>query len=440
MIQAFLTFARRTSTLEVAWLALWLGTFSFTQRTANESLYGGFDATHFQRYMFDAVALALTLLNAARLRAPRWDPTTLFLIYTVVGLLSTLWTVSLLPTLGKSGELFIGVLIVWITMARREPLLRLRRLIDWSALFLGFLLMLAFLGFVLFTEQFSIPSPGVLSRQMDTPFIASNGIANGAAALGLLCLARFLTGPRAGGRARIMRSGYLWLTLFFAILPVLAQGRTGQSVFLSGSMLLLLRRRPGVALLLVIPPIILIVTAFMGEISSFFVRGQQEAQLLGLSGRLILWQWAWSTFLDDPIFGAGFGVGSRAMFAGGTGGFGALISSVHNGFFEVLLSTGLVGLVFWLPSFLWGIGIAVAAYLRGEHLDVAILFTYLIATTIMSIGVGGWMGPGPAFFLAAVSYLHLARRRARAPDRRHPVGRPPPRPPPRPSPGLARGR
>ncbi len=67
-MNSFVRFARTTNSLELAWILLWLGTLSFTQRTAAESLHGGIDAVHIQRFILDAVALALTLLNAGRLR------------------------------------------------------------------------------------------------------------------------------------------------------------------------------------------------------------------------------------------------------------------------------------------------------------------------------------------------------------------------------------
>jgi len=408
MIDAFLRFVGRTTTLELAWISLWLGTISFTQRTATESLYGGFDSTHFQRYVFDAIALGLALMNVGRVRKPRRDPVTLFLVYALIGVISTTWSAATLPSLGKSGELFIGVIIVWAMLSKRAPLARLMRLIEWTAMLTAATLVAALIGFVVWPSAFSIPSIGVFPLQMDAPFVSANSIAYGGAAVGLFCLARHVA-PPPGSR---IGAGYLWLTFFFAIFPVLSQGRTGQTVFILGALLLLLRRRPGMALLLVVPPALILGLTFLGEISRFFLRGQQEAQFLGLSGRLILWQWAWESFQNHPLFGVGFGIGSRYMFAQGTGGFGADISSAHNGFLEVLLGTGLMGFAFWLPSLLWGVRLAVAGYLAGQRLDVCILYAYLIATTVMSIGVGGWMSPPPAFFLAATAYLFAARSRA----------------------------
>ena len=426
-------FLRLTNSLELAWVLLWLGTLSFTQRTAAESLHGGIDAVHMLRFVFDAAALALTLLNAGRLRVLKWDPITFFLVYAVLAVVSTLWSVSALATAGKSGELLIGVAIVLLTLIKRDPLARLLRLIDWIAVLLGALLVVVLAGFIVAPESFSVPSAGVLSRQLGTPIISSNGISAAGAFLCLLCFARHLMQPRGSTQ----RLGYLLLYSFFILFPILAQGRTGQAMVVAGTTFLLFRRTPGIALMLVVPPAAFFAFTFAGEVATFFTRGQQEAQFTGLSGRLILWQWAWDAFLDEPFLGVGFGVGSRHLFEQGTGYFGETISSVHNGFLEVLLGTGLVGFAFWAVSFLWGIRLAAGSYMQGRNLDVCMLFVYLLGTTIMSIGVGGWMGAPPAVFLVATAYLHLARRAVRpaAAARPPPGTRQPPLSPPSPAPG-----
>ncbi|MFQ5958074.1 MAG: O-antigen ligase family protein [Alphaproteobacteria bacterium] len=416
MLSSFVRFARATNSLELAWVLLWCATLSFTQRTAAESLYGGIDAVHLQRYVFDAAALAFTLMNAGRLRTLKWDPITFFLVYVLFGVVSTSWSVGPLATAAKSGELLIGVLIVSLTLVKRDPLTRLRRLIDWLAVLLGGLLVVVLAGFIVAPESFSIPSLGVLSRQLQAPVISSNGISAASAFLCLLCFARYLAHPRGSTQ----RLRYLLLYFFFIVFPILAQGRTGQAMVVAGTAFLLLRRTPGIALLLVVPPAAFFAFTFATEVATFFTRGQQEAQFTGLSGRLILWQWAWEAAQDHPFFGVGFGVGSRHLFAQGTGFFGETISSVHNGFLEVLLGTGLAGFAFWAVSFLWGVRLAAASYMGGQNLDVCMLFVYLLGTTIMSIGVGGWMGAPTAVFLVATAYLHLARRGVQPAAAAHP--------------------
>lgn len=409
MINSAIRFLRNTTTLEMAWVCLWFAAMSFSQRTAQDSLYGGVDSTHFQRYIFDAIAFALILVKLGRMRPLSWDPLSLFLIYTLIGLLSALWTVSLLSTLGKAGELFMATLIVALIMVRPDPLARLRRLIDWLAILLGGLLIVVLIGFVVAPETFSVASAGVIARQIEAPIISANGISAAGAFICLVCFSRYIMAPRGS----VWRTRYLLMFFFFAIFPILAQGRTGQAMVAAGVGFLLLRRSPGVAFLLILPPIAAFVFAFSSEVTTFVTRGQQAAQVASLSGRLVLWDWAWEGFKAEPFVGAGFGVGSRHLFFQNVGNFGDTISSVHNGFLEVLLGTGLLGFSFWITSLVWSIGLAFRSFMNGVNLDMAVLMVYVIGTTVMSTGVGGWMSAPAAAFLVLTAYLLVARREAR---------------------------
>jgi len=91
------------------------------------------------------------------------------------------------------------------------------------------------------------------------------------------------------------------------------------------------------------------------------------------------------------------------------------MSSLHNGFLELLTGLGLIG-------FLLGTYMLVAATWRAwnawdahpEYAGTYALIIHVWMTTTMSTGILGWMGYEVALFLCIVSNLDLVAERARA--------------------------
>jgi O-antigen ligase len=421
VLTGFARFAARTNGLELAWIALWLATISFVRRSATESLGGAIDATHLQRFAFVALAALLVAATLGRTRAAQAEPLTLYLVYGLVALASTLWSASAVATAGKAAELFLAVLVVWQTSARSDAPMRLLRLIEWTMLVHGALLVAALGGWIAAPEVFSEPSAGYFRQQLAAPYMSSNGVAAIGATIAVFAFARFLMHGASDPR----RWSWALLAAGFALFPFLAQGRTGIAILALGVSILMLRRRPSIAALIVFPAVAALGLMLLTELSTFVLRGQNPYQVETLSGRTRLWEFALAGIAERPWLGAGFGVGSREVFATiDLEGFGETISSVHNGPLEVLLGLGVAGFVVWLPAVLWAVGLGLRTLASGRELDVAILVVPWLARTTMSIGLGGWLDPMIGTFLAGAAYLALMRRsEARA---RRVVPRPPP--------------
>lgn len=410
MLNAALRFLAATSRLEIAWLALWLATTSFVQRTAAESLGGALDATHLQRVGFVAVAIVLLLSDVRAVRAPRLEPLALFLTYATIALASAAWSAGAVATIGKAGELFTAVLVVWQTLAKPDAPRRLLRLLDIALAFHGVLLVIALGGFVVAPALFSEPSTGALPIQLAAPYMSSNGVAAVGATIAIVCAARFLM-IRPGDPRRL---GYGLALGVFALFPFLAQGRTGLAILAVGVSLLMLRRRLSLATLIVFPALGAVGVLLLTEIADFVMRGQNQFQVESLSGRLVLWETALDSIAAHPWAGVGFGVGSRTVFAGtDLIGFSDTISSVHNGALEVLLGLGLIGFVVWLPAVLWAMVLCARAFGAGRELDIAILAVPWLGRTVMSTGLGGWLDLTIGTFLVGAAYLALMGRALR---------------------------
>lgn len=401
---------KKTNLLEVAWLLVLMASNSFAQRTAADSLSATIDATHLLRFSLDGLAFSLIVTQLNRIPKLRFHPLTFFLIYIFIGIISTTWSASPIGTLAKSGEVFLGVFIVYRTLNGHDNTYRLRRLINLLIIFHSVVLTYAALGYFIFPESFSYPVSGLLPRRLEMHFFSADSVSNYSAFLAITFLARYLSPENPGKNS----NSYLLLYFYFIFILLLGQGRTGMGILVIGTFLLLFITRT-LSTILVSPILVSGIIYFFSEpLKTLFLRGQDNEMLYSLTGRTALWEWAWQSFLDTPLLGSGFGVGSRVVFSKNTGAFPENISTVHNGFLEVLLGVGTVGFIFWFACFAGALWISGRALVRKKHLDVAIGFIYILMTTVMSLGAGGWWAKPLAVFLPATAYLTAQRMREKS--------------------------
>jgi O-antigen ligase len=390
--------------LEIAWLFILMAANTFTQRNAADSLSATIDATHLLRFFLDGLAFSLIITQLNRIPRLGFNPISFFLLYIIIGITSTTWSASPIGTLAKSGEVFMGVFILIKTLNGEDSIYRLRRLINLLVAFHSLVLTYALIGFMVFPESFSYPVGGFFPRRMEMHFFSADSVSNYSAFLATTFLARYLSPDN-----HKKNNAYLLLYFYFVFILVLGQGRTGMGILAIGTFILFLRTRT-LSTVLVSPILISGIVYFFSEpLTKLFLRGQDNEMLYSLSGRSTLWKWGWQSFLDDPLFGKGFGVGSRVVFSKTTAGFPENISTVHNGILEVLLGVGILGFIFWLASFAGGLWISGRALVRKKHLDVAISFIYIFMTTVMTLGAGGWWAKPLVVFVSAIAYLTAQR-------------------------------
>jgi len=406
----FFSSLQKTNRLEIAWLLTLMASKSFEHRTAMDSLAATIDSTHLLRFAFDGLAFSLIATQLNPIPKLKFNPLGFFLLYIFICIISTVWSASPVGTLAKSGEVFLGVFIVLKTLHGKDNIYRLRRLIDLFILFHSLILSYGLIGYFLYPDSFSHLSHGLLPRRMELHIFSADSVSNYSAFLATTFLARYLS-PESHKKNK---NDYVLLYFYFVFILILGQGRTGMAILVAGTFLLFLITRP-VSTILFSPFLVGGVVYFFWEtLKILILRGQNEQMFLSLTMRTVIWERAWHTFLEDPFFGKGFAIGSRVMFSINSEGFADSISSVHNGFLEVLLGVGIIGFLFWFGSFAGGMMMAVRALVRKKHLDVAIGFIYLFMTTIMNSGAGGWWAKPLAFFLVAIAYLTAQKMRERA--------------------------
>lgn len=396
-----LHFVQHTTSLEIAWLSLWLGTLSFKQRTAAESLMGSFDATHLQRAVFLGIACLILLFHLQRFPKLGWNPITLYFIYSVFCMISSLWSVARFPTLGKAMEIFVASFIVMKIVSMKDAFVRLKRLIDWFVLLHACMVLIAFIGSFLLPSVFRY---GV--HRVVAPYFSANAASYTSALLATFFLGRYLQRNSQVGSSQFWGVCYV----LFMVIAVYAHGRTAIVSMVIGSIILFILFKPTKSLFLILPFLIAIEYYLHESIYVYMLRGQSLFDIKGLSGRTHLFTMALQEFSAHPILGHGFSVGSRSVFYYfGTKGYGETISSVHNGVLEVLLGGGFVGFILWVIPILWGLGLCFQNLLRRKHPDIAILAIFFVSTTMVSTGLGGWMGAGLGLFLVITAYLSLSQ-------------------------------
>ncbi len=104
------------------------------------------------------------------------------------------------------------------------------------------------------------------------------------------------------------------------------------------------RRRPLSTLTImcgIVLATLLVVPSLLPQLHSFLQRGQTSASIDSLSGRTVIWDYAWRAWDDNRLFGLGYYTGHRL----GIPGLSETQSNIDNTWLETLVDVGLLGLV-----------------------------------------------------------------------------------------------
>ena len=196
---------------------------------------------------------------------------------------------------------------------------------------------------------------------------------------------------------------FLALTVvgFGCLFPVLAEGRTGLAALLLGALVLVLVRRPLLSLLF-LPVGAYVVADYLDTFLEFFKRGQNDELFLSLTGRVGWWAAGWQSFLQQPLTGYGFGVGSRVVFTDlGRAG----TAYIHNGFLEVALGVGIIGFALWFVMLLrWILGVS-RKLLAGRESPIYSYAVPILFATVLNSGAGDWFSIELGLFIIIMVLL-----------------------------------
>jgi O-antigen ligase len=323
--------------------------------------------------------------------------------------LSTTWSRIPIQTLGKSAELLLAGVVFFEASRGPNALARIEGLRQITLLTMSLLGSLAVIGFCLRLPAFVQHRAGLISSTTaQAPFLSGNGLGYVASAIILVVIAEWQAHRLAG------KSAFAQLIFALALFSVSAS-RTSFGILLL-SVLLVIFKRSKVIGFLCVSGVVVMAFLFSTEIVTRLQGQQSQSSFVTLSGRTIVWTAAVRQFRQYPLLGVGGGVGGKTVISHIGNMYLEEMSSLHNGFLEVLTGLGIIG-------FLIAASLLVVASFRAwrawndhpEHAGTYVLIIHVWMTTIMSTGLLGWMGYEVAIFLCIITNIDLVRELARRP-------------------------
>ncbi len=351
----------------------------------------------------------LLLLSRPRIAPMRWfDMRFAYGLFALLYFLSLAWSQERVQTIGKSGELLLAGMVFFEATRAENAIERVEGLRRITLLAMATVGTLAVVGYLARMPAFVQHRPGLISSTTaQAPFLSGNGLGYVASALLLVVLAEWQA-KRISGKAAF------WQVLFGLGLFSFSASRTSFGILLL-SVLLVLFKRSKILATLAVTGVLLAGFLFWSGILSRLQGHQNSSDFVTLSGRTVVWTAAVRQFEQNPILGVGGGIGGKVVISHIGNRYLEEMSSLHNGFLELLTGLGLVG-------FLLGTYMLVGTTLRAwqawdthpEYAGTYVLIIHVWMTTTMSTGILGWMGYEVALFLCILSNVDLIAERARA--------------------------
>jgi O-antigen ligase len=351
-------------------------------------------ADNFVRLGFLALGILVILFVGAKYRfafLPEllFGALGIFFVFSLWGMVSTLWSIAPVVSLYKSVEYGAMLVLFALTVSLirygvREPhkrLLALKGIFDWNWFLVFLLLVSVYLSLLIWPEVGIVPNKSMLgfSVQGALPAISANGVGQLAAIMAIVALVRVLLKPGS-------RLVYVPLFAFSLITIVLAQSRSPILGFvLALVVVLIVSRRFG--FLAIVASLAGVVSLIYGQtIYEFLRRGQSNQELMTLTGRTRFWEASLDAVRESPLTGYGAYAGGRYVVhepvASGDGP-----TTVHSLWVEVLVDTGIVGLLLVLvglsATWLWMFKLRV--YAAGNPISQLLWLEGLGVLTVLSV-------------------------------------------------------
>lgn len=353
--------------------------------------------------------LCAFLLLLYRPRIGRLQPTDIRFAYAAFAILylaSTLWSKQPVATIGKSTELLLAGLVFFETSRSENALVRVEALRQIILLTISTIAMISVVGFLLRIHAFVQARPGLVSQTTaQAPFLSGNGLGYIASALILVVLAEWQA-HRLEARAALRELA------FALVLFSVSASRTSFGILLL-TILIVAFKRSKILGTMSIAAVVLGGLEFWNVIITRLQGKQSSTDFVTLSSRTVIWTAAVRQFERHPWLGVGGGIGGKEVIGHIGNRYLEGMSSLHNGFLEVLTGLGLVGFVIGSYMLLLATWRAWKAWERNpEYAGTYVLIVHVWMTTIMSTGLLGWMGFEVALFLCIATNADLVRRRA----------------------------
>lgn len=348
--------------LYLAWACLLVASMVWNfSRTPRYSV-GEAGADNYVRLGFLALGVLVILAVGARYRFNFFSelgrgPLGIFFLFSLWGLASTLWSVFPAGTLVKSAEYcamlgliaLAGSLLSLTVKGTRNRALALKSVFDFGWVLIFLLIVSVYLGILIWPELAIVRAwrdvSGVVGFSIEgvMPGINGNAVGQLGAMLGVMAVVRILLKPTS-------RLFYVPIFMLSLVTMVLTQSRSPILAFsVAVVAILAVSRRFG---------LLALCGAFLGTgmltqygqgayglAYDFMRRGQSTENIASLTGRVEYWQASIEAVRERMFGGYGANAGGRYVLESV---LGEERTTVHSTWVEVLLDTGVIGLVLLL--------------------------------------------------------------------------------------------
>jgi O-antigen ligase len=357
-----------------------------------------------------AILIAFLLLlfkpRVARIRV--FDLRWAYGLFAAVYCASILWSQQPIQTAGKAGEMLLAGMVFFEATRDHHALERVEGLRRITLLMMSTVGTITVLGFAAHLPGFTQHRAGLItSSTAQAPFLSGNGLGYIASALILVALTEW---QAKGLKNKALAAQILFGLALFSV----AASRTSFGILLL-TILVVIFKRSKILATLAAAGLLLAGFIFWTGILNRLQGHQHASDFVTLSGRTVVWTAAVRQFEQYPILGVGGGIGGKVVIAHIGNTYLEEMSSLHNGFLELLTGLGIVGFLlgtYMLVATTWR---AWGAWDRNpQFVGTYVLILHVWLTTTMSTGILGWMGYEVALFLCIVANLDVVAARARA--------------------------
>jgi O-antigen ligase len=344
-----------------------------------------------------------SLGNLKNLKISTRGPRLFLSFYIIYFILSSLWSISTVETLGKGLELLGVFFITSQNIQDNYEEKKLQGLLEICLLYMSTLLHVVAIFYFLGISSENVASILSSGSSLGTFFVSPNTIGYYNV---LIILISFFSLNKSKDRQR--KYAYFYPIFFHFFLMLNQQGRTSIGAGVVIIILYYFRK----SLLFVIPIIAfgtITYLLFENPLLNFLLRGRDISALSALSGRVGLWEFSHEIWLKNALTGVGGGAASNSFVD-----YIHEASSVHNGYLELIFGTGLIGAI----PLLICVGrtfFILKKCAKEENDKIAkiktIVIFYFLLISMFTSSVLSWLTPLLITFFIIISYAQIKLER-----------------------------
>lgn len=329
----------REKSFLIIWTILFLSIFLGGSRTSESILQQTVDPIRISRIIIMTclaffTILRLLLTEFKDLNGAFKGPLGLFLLYSIISMISALYSNQPLVSLWKGFEVFVCITVSIYVFQQLKSYEDINRFWTLNIVLLILLILSAYISAIVSPSEAFRELRDINFKQLVGvyPSINANSLTQMAAILTVVSFVRYLNSSK---------HKICFFLLLILALPalILSAGRTSIiGLLISLIIFLILNKNYDYLLLLGTGLVLFFWLEGYSYIKLFFERG---GSLYTMSGRLNTWPVAWVLFKSSPIYGYGFYVASRIIFAQKVKI--EQFSTTDNTYLDVLLSVGILG-------------------------------------------------------------------------------------------------